>query len=298
MASFTIGPVATVGADLMSVTISWTTDVDSYGQVGCGLDPSNFDMSLQDLNFGQSHSVLFSNLQTGQTYSYAVAILDSNGNSVFSSPNLTFVTAAAPATITDGPTADATPTTAEIAWSASVAGNGVVHLGPNQSGMTQILTDPTVSQDHALTAQGLASGTQYFYTCSTTDPSTGTVLVVSPAMNFTTAPAPPPTGGVLGQAQASPRRVSKNGTAQLTVFLTKNRKAVANAPVTFAVISGNGDIIAGGHTAVSGMVNTDATGKATVSFKPILNGKFIALVKITSPNSVNAAFLVLIIPRH
>jgi hypothetical protein len=298
MASFTSGPVATVGADLMSVTISWSADAASYGQVFYGLNVANFDSNFEDMNFVTDHSVLLTNLQAGQTYYFVVNIQDINGNTLAESANLSFSTVAAPVTITDGPTADATPTTSEIAWSASAAGTGMVNLGTTQASMNQVLTDPTVSQDHAVTAQGLVSGTQYFYTCSNVDPSTGTVLVTSPAMNFTTQPAPPPTGGLLYRAQASPRLVAHNGSSQLSVLLSKGGKAIANVPVTFAVTTGNGDIVAGGNMTISGTVNTDATGKAVVSFKAGAGKKFFAFVKITSPNAVNSAFLALIIRRH
>ena len=299
MASFTNGPEASVDTTLTIETISWSADVDSYGQVFYGPSQETItQMDYQDMNFTQAHSVQLTGLQPNQTYYYLVNIQDVNGNTLVSSPNLTFATVATPPTITSGPTANPTPNSAEIAWSASVAGSGLVNLGTNAASLGQILSDPTVSQDHALTAQNLAGGTQYFYNCSNVDPVSGTVQVTSPTMNFTTLPTPPPTGGFLARAQASCRRVAKNGTVQIGVYLFKNKAAIPNAPVTFQVLTGNGNIVAGG-TGVSGTANTDATGRARAAFHAAANPQHpIVFIKITSPNAVNAAYLALLIRRH
>src|SRR6185369_14545061 len=88
MPSFTQGPDVVVDSSLTQATVSWSADMDSYGQVDFGLNQANLDQHVQDLNFGQDHTVLLSGLQAGQTYNFVVSILDSNGVTVFSSANL------------------------------------------------------------------------------------------------------------------------------------------------------------------------------------------------------------------
>ena len=290
MAAFTRLPVVVVDPSLTSVTVSWQVDTITYGQIGYGTDPNNLDQVQFDSTYDTTHSVLLSGLTASTSYTYIVTVIDAGGNTLIDSGKLTFQTVAAPApAITTGPTALADPSAANIAWTANVDGMGLVNFGTAASALVQVVTDPTVSSDHAVSIQGLAAATQYFYKCCNTDPTTGSVLVASDVLNFTTAAAPPATGGCLVRACATPIRVPKNGTTQLNVWLRKGQVPIAGAPVTFQLITNNGTIM-------TPTVKTDATGRAVTTFKAGGKSGFVA-AKSTSPNAVNTAFMLFIIRR-
>jgi hypothetical protein len=261
MASFTQGPDIVVDPSLTQATVSWTADMDSYGQVDFGLNPTNLDQSLQDLNFGPDHTVLLTGLQSGQVYTCVVSILDSNGAVVLSSANLTFSTTAAPApVIVTGPVADPAIDSAEISWGCNVSGTGLVKMGENQATLNLVFTDSTISTDHSIAPQGLKPGCQYFYNVANVDPNTGSVLVQSTNLSFTTQPVV--TGAALRFPIAFPWLVRKGHTSTFSVFVVKAGKPVANDPVTFQVLSGSGSFAG----APSVTVNSNTFGKAVTLF--------------------------------
>ena len=292
MAAFTRTPTVAVDPGLTQATVSWEVDTAAYGQVGYDTDPNNLvNHIVFDSNFTTAHSVLLDSLTPECDYTYIVVVIDEGGNTVCDSGKLTFRTSAAPApVITDGPTTAVHSDTVDIAWSANVSGSGQVYFGPDAASLNNMVSDPTVSNDHVVTLQGLNPSTKYAYQCCNSDPATGDVLAESSVLSFTTEAAPPATGGRLVRACAAPRRVRRLGTTQLRACLLKAGFPIAGAPVTFEVKSRNGSL-AGPAT-----VPTDETGWATTTFKAGAKPGFV-LVKVSSPNAVNIAFILFLIRR-
>lgn len=161
-----ISNVQSSGLTNTAATITWTTNLASSSRVEYGTTIAYGSMTPLDGTPVTSHSVALSGLTPNTPYHYRV--ISANVNGTATSGDYTFTTLGPP-TITSGPVASTTASSATITWTTDWPSNGVVTYGLTSSYGSQASDLNTSTTSHSVTITGLTPTTLYHYTCSSTN---------------------------------------------------------------------------------------------------------------------------------
>ncbi|MFH1183181.1 MAG: fibronectin type III domain-containing protein [Candidatus Moraniibacteriota bacterium] len=172
--------------DSSSVTIRWTTDIDSNSLVEYGLS-SAYGQTYGSFSETQNHIVTLDNLLSSATYHFRVR--SAHGTEAVSG-DFTFNTSAAPDTeepdISDVQVENITTDSATVTWTTNEDTDSILSYGTSLS-YTSIAGDSSVSQtDHSVTLTGLNYNTLYHFQINSKD--TANNITDSADQTFTTDP--------------------------------------------------------------------------------------------------------------
>ena len=188
--------VSDVAAD--GATISWSTDVPSYGRVTYGMTNTYGSVSPMD-NISASHRITLSGLQPSSSYHFAVLATDADGNELGRSQDTSFNTIAAPDT--NPPVVSQfkvlpTDVSAIITWTTDEPATSQVLYGLDKSSSNSSPEDPSLVTSHTVRVGGLQANTTYYYRIQSVD-ANGNIATMNPPDVFTTL-VTVPVGAAIG----------------------------------------------------------------------------------------------------
>jgi subtilisin-like proprotein convertase family protein len=167
-----------------SVTITWTTDVNSDSRVEyaqCELKDAQALWTMNGFLYKMGdgitkHTVTLTGLQVDKTYAFRVKSTYLSDSTVYSYSS--FSSFRTSLSITNGPAWTATSTSLTITWSTNLASNTRVYYGTTPSYANQLTgSDGTA---HTVTITGLISNTQYHFKVQSRDIPDMTMNISSP----------------------------------------------------------------------------------------------------------------------
>jgi len=182
-----------------SAVISWTTDIDSTGQVRYGTAPSTYDAGDSPVasigGNGKTHLVNLTSLAANTTYYYVVDAID--GGDTTTSAEGSFTTKAF--TISGVTSSNITSTAATITWNTDALTTSNVDYGltTGYGSSAPAVEDATAdSLGHSVALTGLTPNTLYHYQVKSKDASANEEVYID--MTFSTqADLPPVISSVL-----------------------------------------------------------------------------------------------------
>jgi fibronectin type 3 domain-containing protein len=129
-----------------------------------------------------STSYTDNNVTNGVTYYYQVSATNSNGDSALSG-EVSATPEAVVLTITSGPTATTSKSSANINWTTNLAANSVVLYGTSYTNLNMSVSNSTLVTSHSIKLNQLSRHTTYYYQASST---AGGTAVSSSVKSFST----------------------------------------------------------------------------------------------------------------
>ncbi len=196
----TAAPVITlpgnfIVTDPTSASISWTTDEQSTSYIQYSTSSVSFETDFKEVGRSEavtSHSVILDNLVAGTTYYLRVKSTDPSGNTAYDPATPAtyhdFQAVAQPLVISSVATGTVTSNSALITYSTNHLADTLILYGTSTGSYSFSQTSAAATTEHAVTLNGLASSTIYYFQVSSVD-GLGQGATSS-EYSFTTAAAP------------------------------------------------------------------------------------------------------------
>jgi PKD repeat protein len=161
---------AVLSLDADVATLAWSTDEAAVATVRYGVDA--LDERTAAPSPGVEQQLQLSGLAPGETYRFAVDVVDGEGNQATSRAG-SFTTPLSaddqPPTITAAPSVDRRTTRATVAWRLDEGGDGFVRFGTDPDSLTRTAGAGTQALRHAVELTRLLPATTYYYQVSSAD---------------------------------------------------------------------------------------------------------------------------------
>jgi parallel beta-helix repeat protein len=170
----------------IKASISWKTDEPADARVEYGTDANYGNSSPLDEHLGTDHAVALTGLTPWTTYHYRVISSDTSDNSA-TSEDFTFTTGPAddePPYFWNAQVSNLTLTTATVTWVTDEPADTQIEFGTTDAYGSSVPLDPTLTNDHTVSLQGLAPATLYHYRLRSRDESGN--LALSDDFTFST----------------------------------------------------------------------------------------------------------------
>lgn len=177
-----------------TATIQWDTDELADSFIQFGVDSTNLDLSLQNADKVQTHSLLLTNLESSTTYYYRVRSADFNNNSRDDIIR-GFRTQAAPDTIAPrilrGPIAqNVTHNSATIQWETDERTSCFVMYGEDPENVVNKVGTADLAKGAKVSLTNLNANTRYYVAVISQDISRNEVNTLNNLYSFYTKSAP------------------------------------------------------------------------------------------------------------
>ncbi len=196
----TAAPVITlpgnfIVTDPTSASISWTTNEQSTSYIQYSTSSVSFETDFKEVGRSEavtSHSVVLDNLAAGTTYYLRVKSTDPSGNTAYDPATPAtyhdFQAVAQPLVISSVATGTVTSNSALVTYSTNHLADTLVRYGTSTGIYPFAQSSIAMTTEHAVTLNGLASSTAYYFQVSSID-GLGQGATSS-EYSFTTAAAP------------------------------------------------------------------------------------------------------------